>query len=54
MVICHNIHECPVRFNAGACQQRFCNDRCPHTQLGEKDEEMPQQPIGDVSDKEPE
>lgn len=39
MVDCYR-KDCGVRkFGDGACQQRFCRDSCPHTHLGDDDEE---------------
>jgi len=45
MVVCYHMHECPVRFNEGACRSRFENDHCPHSQLERIDdaEEMPRE-----------
>lgn len=53
MVVCYNIHECPVRFRSdAACESRFISDSCPHSQLGDINATMSEQSDGEMSNEE--
>lgn len=54
MVDCYR-KDCEVRKHGeSACQARFCRDACPHTQLGDDDDDEMQLPSeGDLPINEP-
>jgi len=56
MVDCYRKQDCETAIRGeGACSRRFESDRCPHTMLGENDDDEMQLPSdGAVSDEEPE